>query len=206
MVLKVSRQSHVVIYITGLNDRTVKFQKFAVSTWWVFGVQPILFQTNWANSESFSQKLDRLLNLIDEKNEYGQVVSLVAASAGASLAVAAYARRTETINGAAFICGKLRNPQTVGASYYLQNPAFREAMSTLNDNLASLTSVERARIMSISPLLDKTVVVKDTFVTGAKNVKSPTLFHVLTIALGITLFSFLPIIFLKRLQKGRIEA
>ena len=203
MVLKVSRQKHVVIYITGLNDRNVKFQKFAVSTWRVFGVQPILFQTNWTDNKSFAEKLDRLLGLIDDNKD--STVSLVAASAGASLAVAAYTRRKETINGAAFICGKLRNPQTVGASYYLQNPAFREAMSTLNDNIASLTKVERARIISVSPLLDETVVVKDTVVTGAKNVKSPTLFHVPTIALGITIFSFVPIIFLKRLQKGRIE-
>lgn len=201
MVLKVSKQAHVVIYITGLNDRNVKFQKFAISTWRVFGIRPILFKTGWADSRSFSQKLDRLLILIDEKNESGEVVSLVAASAGASLAVAAFARRRETINGVVFICGKLRNPQTVGTSYYLQNPAFREAMITLNDNLASLTKTERARIMSISPLLDETVVVKDTKVTGAKNVKSPTLFHVPTIALGITIFSFLPIFFLKRLRK-----
>ncbi len=206
MVLKVSsKQKHTVIYVTGLNDANPTFQKTAIRSWRIYGVQPVLFQTGWADSVSFSQKLERLLELIDDNIEQGNVVSLIGASAGASMVVAAYARRKEAVSGVAFICGKLHNPQTVGASYYLQNPAFREAMSTLNDNLAQLTKVERARIMSIHPLFDETVVITDTVITGAKKAVFPTLFHVPTIGLGISLLSFVPIIFLKRLQKGRIE-
>ncbi|MDO8335585.1 MAG: hypothetical protein Q7T74_02260, partial [Candidatus Saccharibacteria bacterium] len=194
MVLKVSSiQKHVIIYVTGLNDANPAFQKLAISAWQIYGVQPILFQSNWADGISFSEKLENLLQLIDDNYEQGNVVSLMGASAGASMAVAAYARRVEKINGVAFICGKLRRPEAVGARYYLQNPAFREAMSTLNDNLASLTKIERARMMSIHPLFDETVVITDTFVDGAKKAILPTLFHVPSIALGITIFSFVPI-------------
>lgn len=198
-------KNHVVIYVTGLNDANPTFQKNVIRLWRIYGVQPVLFQTGWADQISFSEKLERLIQLIDDNTKRGNAVSLIGASAGASMVVAAYARRKETVNGVAFICGKLRNPQTVGASYYLKNPAFREAMSTLNDNLAQLKKVERARIMSIHPLFDETVVITDTIVTGAKKVVFPTLFHVPTIGLGISLLSFVPIIFLKRLQKGRIE-
>lgn len=197
-------KTHVIIYVTGLNDANPAFQKTVIRSWRIYGVQPLLFQTGWANSQSFSQKLERLLELIDSNREKGNAVSLIAASAGASMAVAAYARRKDTINGVAFICGKLRRPEAVGTQYYLQNPAFREAMSTLNDNLAQLTKVERARMMSIHPLFDETVVITDTLVTGAKKAVFPTLFHVPTIGLGISLLSFVPIIFLKRLAK-RVE-
>ncbi len=202
-----TNMKHTIIYVTGLNDQNVifqKFQKLAVRSWQIYGVQPMLFQTDWADNKSFSEKLEQLLELIDDNSQQGNAVSLIGASAGASMVVAAYVRRKEAVNGVAFICGKLRNPQTIGASYYLQNPAFREAMSTLNDNLASLTKVERARIMSIHPLFDGTVVITDTFVQGAKKAVFPTLFHIPTIGLGISLLSFVPIIFLKRLAK-RVE-
>jgi len=202
MVLKVgSKQKHVIIYVTGLNDRNARFQKLAISWWRIYGVKSILFQTHWADIKPFSQKLSRLLDLIDEQHDSGNTISLIGASAGASMVVAAYARCKDKINGAAFICGKLRRPEAVGAQYYLQNPAFREAMSTLNDNLYSLTRTERARIISIHPLFDETVVITDTFVGGAKKAVLPTLFHIPSIALGITIFSFIPIFFLKRLRK-----
>lgn len=197
------KKEHVVIYVTGLNDKKVSFQRRAVSSWRIYNVTPILFQTNWSDSKSFSEKLGKLIELIDEYYEKEFKVSLVGASAGASLVVAAYARRKQTVSGVVFICGKLRRPEAVGANYYLQNPAFREAMSTLKDNLQILTKSERARIMSIHPLFDETVVVSDTIVGGAKRFVLPTLFHVPTIALAITLFSFVPIIFLKNKSAGR---
>jgi pimeloyl-ACP methyl ester carboxylesterase len=197
-----TNQNHVIIYVTGLNDHRATFQKIAIKTWRFYGVQPLFFRTGWADNATFAEKLERLLDLIDANNEQGNKVSLIGVSAGASIVVAAFARRKNKINGVAFVCGKLRNPQTVSANYYLQNPAFREAMSTLNDNLAKLTKTERARMMSIYPLFDETVVITDTFITGAKKAVFPTLLHVPTIALSISVLSFVPIFFLKRLAKG----
>lgn len=191
---------HVVIYITGLNDRKINFQKLAVGSWRIYGVRPILFQTGWADNNSFSEKLDRLLNLIDQSEDGGNEVSLVAASAGASLAVAAYARN-KNINAVVFICGKLNRPEAVGEKYYAQNPAFRDAMKQLNSNVAKLNDKQRSKVLSIAPLFDETVAKKDTHIRGAKNIVFPALFHVPTIALVISLFSFLPISFLKNKAK-----
>lgn len=191
---------HVVIYVTGLNDHRVKFQKIAAGSWRIYGVRPIVFQTGWADNNSFSEKLDRLLMLIDRSEDGGNKVSLVAASAGASLAVAAYARN-KNINAVVFICGKLNRPEAVGEKYYAQNPAFRDAMKQLNSNVAKLNEVQRSRIMSIAPLFDETVAKKDTYISGAKNIVFPALFHVPAIALIISLFSFLPISFLKNKAK-----
>lgn len=199
MVLSVGRQ-HVVIYITGLNDHKINFQKLAVGSWRIYGVNPIVFQTGWADNNSFSEKLDRLLSLIYQSKDGGNKVSLAAASAGASLAVAAYARN-KNINAVVFICGKLNRPEAVGEKYYAENPSFRDAMKQLNSNVAKLNDRQRSRIMSITPLFDETVAKKDTYIPGAKNIVFPALFHVPTIALIISLFSFLPIGFVKNKAK-----
>ncbi len=189
---------HAIIYITGLSDNNPRFQKFAIKTWRIYGVEPIFFQTGWGEASSFSEKVDRLVDLIDTQHEDGKNVSLVGVSAGASLAVAAYAKRKTTVNKVIFICGKLRRPEAVGEAYYRNNPAFRDAMKYLNSNLAKLGKQERAKVVSFSPLFDEIVAKKDTFVKDAKNITLPTLFHGYTIAVAITFLSPLIMIFIKR--------
>lgn len=201
-----SKPKHTIIYVTGLSDRNVKLQKIAVSSWRVFSINPILFQTNWADEKSFSEKLNRLIGIIDNLKAKGHKVSLIGASAGASMVIAANARRSEKVSGIAFICGKLRRPEAVGEQYYTENPSFRDAMKQLNTNVAKLNDREKAKIMSIAPLFDETVAKKDTYIRGVKNVVVPTLFHVPSIALCISIFSFIPIFFLKRnIKKGRMK-
>lgn len=199
-----AKQIHTIIYVTGLGDSKARFQKKAVSSWRIFSVQPLFFQTKWADGKPFSEKLDRLIDLIDDSNKRGHKVSLVGVSAGASMALSAFSLRKETINGVVCICGKINRPEAVGASYFIENPAFHQAIFGLRQHMDKLGSKDRGRILSISPLFDETVAVKDTKIVGAKNVTSPTLFHIPSIGLVISLFSFFPINFLKRL-KSRVE-
>lgn len=195
------RNNLTVIYVTGLNDSNPSFQKFAVKSWRLYGVDPIFFQSEWASNETFQDKLKRLTDVIDQKIKEGSRVTLFAVSAGASLAVAAYAERNY-ISSAAFVCGKLHRPEAVGEKYYQQNPAFRGAMERLDNNVAKLNKAEKSNIISITPLFDEIVAVADARLKGAKNVILPTLFHILTIGLAISIFSCVPIIFLKRLKNG----
>jgi len=199
------RQIHTVIYVTGLNDSNPSFQKFAVKSWRIYGVNPIFFQSKWASNETFQDKLKRLTDVIDQKNKEGSRVALFAVSAGASLAIAAFAERSNS-SSAAFVCGKLHRPEAVGEKYYQQNPAFREAMEKLNTNVAKLNKAKKSNIISITPLFDEIVSVGDARLKGAKNVILPTLFHAFTIGLAISIFSCIPILFLKHAaKKGRIE-
>lgn len=195
------RNNLTVIYVTGLNDSNPSFQKFAVKSWRLYGVDPIFFQSEWASNETFQDKLKRLTDVIDQKIKEGSRVTLFAVSAGASLAVAAYAERGY-ISSAAFVCGKLHRPEAVGEKYYQQNPAFRGAMERLDNNVAKLNKAEKSNIISITPLFDEIVAVADARLKGAKNVILPTLFHTLTIGLAISIFSCVPIISLKRLKNG----
>ena len=197
------RNNLTVIYVTGLNDSNPSFQKFAVKSWRLYGVDPVFFQSEWASNETFQDKLKRLTDVIDQKIKEGSRVTLFAVSAGASLAVAAYAERNY-ISSAAFVCGKLHRPEAVGENYYQQNPAFRGAMERLYTNVAKLNKAEKSNIISITPLFDEIVAVADARLKGAKNVILPTLFHTLTIGLAISIFSCVPIFFLKHRTK-RVE-
>lgn len=190
-------KQHKIIYITGLNDDHPRFQMLAIRFWKVFGVSPVFFHTRWSNDESFSDKVHRLLQAIDGHIEKGHTVSLFSVSAGASMAIAAYVQRSQEINGVACICGKLQRPEAVGEKYYQQSPAFRETMERLDANVAKLNKAEKSRIISITPLFDEVVTVSDAKLRGVKNVTLPTLFHVFTIGLAISVFSYVPIFFLK---------
>jgi pimeloyl-ACP methyl ester carboxylesterase len=192
------KRPHIIIYVTGLGDKNVFLQAKAIGLWRICGVQPRLFQVNWTNAESYSQKLKRLLALIDIYSEREYKISLVGASAGASVAIAAFSRRKEIISGVVCICGKLRRPETVELHYYKHNPAFRGAMKELVQNLAKLSSKDKKRILSIRPLYDQTVSAKDTKIDGALQKIIPSFYHVPSIALALTVFSPILLFFLIR--------
>jgi hypothetical protein len=122
-------------------------------------------------------------------------------SAGASAALAAFAQRKRTVSGVVFICGKLARPEGVQKSYFIKNPAFQTAMARLKSYEAKLNTSDRQKILSIRPLYDQTVAVRDTKISGVHHRIIPTLFHAPSIALGITIFSPIVIFFLKKRAK-----
>ncbi len=198
------KKPHIIIYITGLGDKNVWLQKITIRWWQIFGIKTQLFQVKWSNTEPYPEKLERLLALINSYNTQKYKISLVGTSAGASLAIAAFSKRKDVISGVVCICGKLRNPQTVQAHYYKQNPAFRGAMSRLESSLKTLDNEEKGRILSIHPLYDQTVVVSDTRIDGANHKTIPSFYHVPSIALALTIFSPIIVFFLKRQAKPNL--
>ncbi len=179
----------------------VFLQKITIYAWQIFGVKTVLFRMGWADQESFSVKVERLLKVTDTLTSKGHAVSLVGISAGASAALAAFVRRKPAISGIVFICGKLAHPETVNPRYYKENPAFRGAMDELPANLKQLTSVDTQKLLSIRPIYDQTVAVKDTLVSGARHTIIPALYHAPSIAAAITIFSPIAIFFLKKRAK-----
>jgi hypothetical protein len=193
------------IYITGLGDdagsRNVAWQKKILRLWRLGGVKTTLFRMGWGENESFEKKLERLLEVIDKLDERGHKISLLGVSAGASAAVAAFVLRSRTISGVVFICGKLARPEAVQKSYFIENPAFYTSMQQLEVNLAKLKPVDKHKMLSIRPLYDQTVAVRDTKIAGVHSKLIPTLFHTPSIALGITIFSLVVVSFLKKQAK-----
>jgi hypothetical protein len=173
-------------------------QKIAVGWWRVFGVKTKVFQMKWSDRELFSEKIARLSKEINILHTKGETVSLVGVSAGASAVLAAFVKNKAAVTGMVFICGKLNRPETVGQSYYDQNPAFRDAMNQLRGSVSQLTKADKTKVLSIAPLYDQTVPVEDMKINGAHQKIIPTLWHVPSIVLAVTVFSPLAIFFLKR--------
>ncbi len=190
--------SHVVIYIPGLGDGSVKARRFLVAGWRLYGVQPVVHRMNWADKEPFSIKFQRLLLRIDGLVKDGHTVSLVGESAGASAALNAYAARQNEIHRVVCLCGKLQHAETVHPYTNRRNPAFAQSMAMLPVSVKSLSKQRLGRVRSIRPWADHTVSPSDTFVAGAESYTIPTIGHRASIILGNTLFSNVVVGFLKR--------
>ncbi len=173
-------QNQHIIYIPGLGDTQVTWQRRAVSTWRLWGVKPHLFQVNWADGETFEPKMKRLLQLVDECAADGKV-SLVCASAGASAALPVFAARQEVISGVVCIAGKIHNPGAIGGSYRSKNPAFVEAAQLVADALLQLKD-RHGNILSIRSTFDPIVPARDSYLHGAHNKVTIVMGHAATIA------------------------
>ena len=180
---------HHIIYIPGLGDRLNRRfgQSTALALWNLNSVRPHYFVVGWANlSESFDHKLQRLLGHIDKLTARGHIVSLVAASAGASLAVVALQQRPQAVRNIVTICGKLHNPQTIANAVYMANPAFRIALNRFAAIEPKLSPSDRLRILTVVASNDNLVPAGDSIIDGSKIEQLPTSGHLLTIFAALT--------------------
>lgn len=151
-----------VIYVPGLGDKRPYGQAFITKFWRLVGLRVHYFALNWADGEAYEPKFKRLLAKIDSFDK----VALVGVSAGASAVLNAFAVRPHLV-GIVCISGKIKNPQTIHPRRFELNPAFKESVFGVQTSLKKLKPTDRRRIMSIHPLYDQTVPIKDTFINGA---------------------------------------
>ena len=154
----------------------------------------------WADGEAFTPKLARISKLVDELYSQGNAVSLVGISAGGGAALNAYMERRDKITGVVFICGKIIGFSNVNPNYFKANPAFRESLLLTQQNLEKLNAKDKAKMLSIHPIFDETVPVAVTKIPGVKSRLMPTVLHIPSIFLAITVYKRLFINFLKRLS------
>lgn len=169
--------AHQVIYVPGLGDRIPHGQSIILKLWRLFGLNVHYFPMGWADKEPFQPKLARLLAKIDELSKSKDPVSLVGVSAGGSAVIDAYEQR-KFLNSVVLIAGKIHNPQAINQRYYDKNPAFQGSIAAVTNAVKLLTGDERRRILSIHPIWDNTVPVKDTKITGAQSKTVPALGHI----------------------------
>lgn len=143
----------------------------------------------WRGSEDFAPKLDRIVELVDELHSEGHRVSLVGVSAGATAAFNTYMKRPEKIAKVVYVCGKLRRPDSVGERYYRINPAFKQSLEKVQDQIDNLTPEDSAKMLSLKPWYDQTVPVADTVLPGVRNWRMLSLWHIPSIFIGITAYS-----------------
>lgn len=187
-----------VIYIPGLGDnKNVRGQRVAVGLWRIWGVRPHVYQMKWADKQPYQPKFKSLLKLIDELSQQG-TVALVGSSAGATVALNAFAARPRLVKAVVCIAGKVNNPQTIGLHYLRDSPAFGESAQAVVSSLAQLGSEERLRMLSLFAAVDPIVPARDSIIEGAHNRRLPTIGHPVTIATQLIFGAPLFLHFIKR--------
>lgn len=172
-----------IIYVPGLGDEhEPRGQLWAVNRWHRYGVTAELFRMRWGDREAWQPKFERLLARIDQCVSEGKLVGLVAASAGASAAINAFAARPHKIVGIVLIAGKVNRPEAIYQIHYTKNPAMPVSVKQAVKSLEKLDPRERSRILSRYGVFDEYVKRVDSHIEGANNQTVPTLGHFFNIA------------------------
>lgn len=174
-----------IIYVPGLGKARPPVQSLLIKTWRLWGVESELIEMDWGGKEPWKEKRKRLSDRIDAAAIQGKSVALVAASAGASAALDAYATKENEVTGVMLISGMVNHPEKIGESYRRRNVAFAASTYDGVKALAALSRGDRGRIVSTYALLDEFVAPKYSKVEGARNHRSPTIGHVMTIGFQI---------------------
>lgn len=188
-----------IIYIPGLGDEVEpRGQLWAVARWHRYSVEAELFRMRWGDREAWQPKFDRLLARIDDVIAEGKDVGLVAASAGASAAINAFAARKNKIVGVVLIAAKVNRPEAIHQLHYTKNPAMPESVKQCVESLKTLGPDDRHRILSRYGLFDEVVKKADSYIPGAHNRTEPSIGHFFNIATQLTFGAHSFIRFLKR--------
>lgn len=141
----------------------------------------------WRGASDYDKKHAALLARIDQLDESGYSVSLVAASAGASAALNGYIERRDKLRKVVLICGKINRPDSVGEQVYRRNEAFRPAMKRLQETVALLTVDDKAKILSLFSPIDTVVPYLDSNIDAVVERRLWSLNHAVSILTAISL-------------------
>lgn len=184
---------HFLIIIPGLGDRA-SLLEFATRNWeQKYTIKTIVHPIPWQGTEQeFGLKLERLIAIIDTSIGNGYRVSLLGTSAGGSAVINAFAMRKGKIHRVINVCGRLRRGGNVSPTLEeasRKNKSFYDSVILCENNLNSLTPDEEKKILTFRPLFDELVPSSTVTVSGGMNILMPTIEHVLSISVAITVFA-----------------
>lgn len=191
IITSMTEQVHVII-IPGLGNEIQK-HVWATDRWRKFGIIPHVFDAKWKSEEKgFRKKLDDALKLVDSLIASGKKVSIIGNSAGSSLAINILGERKEKIHRVVVNCGRVRTgdwPWFTFDQATASSPSFKESVLKSEKIIAKLSQEEKKKILTLRPLFDEIVPPFTVPIEGATNEIVPSVEHVLTIALNMTLLS-----------------
>ncbi len=183
----------LIIYIPGLGgEGTLNRQRKIVAKWNSGNTKSVFLEPKWRDtSESFEAKLKRLEDEMKKLNiaEYDKV-TFFGTSAGGTLGLNLFSLFINTSQTYfVSICGKIVGPELIGRRYSDPHPALIPSVNYSVNLIDSGLDIDRKkRLLSVMPVFDEVVNNKCMRVTGASHKRQLTLFHVPSIALGLTLF------------------
>lgn len=169
-----------ILYVPGLGDSYDRFRAWGLSWWHVFGPTAKLVPITWYDGKSFQQKYQLVASAIEHEVAAGNTVVLIGESAGATLALQA---SSETgVTRVVTLCGVARPNTPVSRYLRKRAPALSTGVDTLPPNYSP-------QVVSIRAAIDGVVGKKYSIVEGAKVYILPSIGHLLTIVLALTLFA-----------------
>lgn len=177
-----------IVYISGFGDGYDTTRRRLLKLWRFKRVTVELVSMNWRTSETFEGKIDRINQAIEAAK--GKRVVLLGESAGGSMAVHVYAARHEELFKVMTLCGKNTTPETVSPHLYKNHPAFKTSMDKLNAAVAAIPKEARERFVSIHPIYDNVVPVRETLLPGCREVVLPMSGHLPVIMAALTIWSY----------------
>ena len=182
--------NHIII-IPGLGNGVIR-HKWATNSWKKFGIITHVFDTKWKTEEKgFSEKLKRALILVDSLSDKNSRISVVGNSAGSSFALNLYGERKKQISRVIINCGRVRSgdwPWFTFDQATKSSPSFKESVLRAQKIEKTFTSEDSQKILSLRPLFDEIVPPFTIPIQGARNEIIPSIGHVISIALNMTLF------------------
>jgi pimeloyl-ACP methyl ester carboxylesterase len=178
--------------------------KIATWRWRKFGLDITPYSIGWRERENdFNYKIQRLVALIDELSQKGNIVSLIGTSAGGSAVLNAFIERKDIIHRVVNICGRLRTGSQKGFRSFktrtASSPAFAQSVKFCEKRESELSNNDRLKVMTVRAMFGDELVPGDTAILeGAHNIKIPTIGHIFSIGATLTLFSGTIISFLNR--------
>lgn len=176
------------IYIPGIGDRRrglLWAQRLLLATWRLYGISPHVFVMDWASSASFETRFNELLTLIDRLHRDGRKVSLVGASAGASIVLLGLAERSAQVTGVATLCGQIATKEALAGPVTAANPRFKAALERWDGREPTLSASELQRVLTLRPKRDAVVPRSQEVLVGAVNHDMPIAGHMVGIGFGI---------------------
>ena len=181
---------HVVI-IPGLGNEIQK-HIWASDRWRKSGIIPHVFDAKWNTEEiGFRKKLEKSLELVDSLIATGKKVSIIGNSAGSSFAINILGERRGKIHRVIVNCGRVRTGDWPWFTFHqatASSPSFNESVLRSEKLISKLSVVERKKILTLRPLFDEVVPPWTVTIDGATNETTPSVEHMLSIALTMTLF------------------
>jgi hypothetical protein len=197
------RKVHHVIYVPGLDDQR-KGYEILINRWSIYSVIPHVHRVGWKDGENdFEPKLQRLIAEVKRYNKRGHIVSLVGGSAGGSAVLNTFLGVPE-INAVVNICGRLKAGNNVSPTLEQaagKSPAFKQSVELFERREPNMKEEQRKRVLTLTPLWDEVVPRETVWLEGAVNKTMPSIEHMVSGLLGMTIFSPMVIGFVKHMAK-----
>ncbi|MCL5090634.1 MAG: hypothetical protein M1514_01345 [Patescibacteria group bacterium] len=200
-LLKAAKSSHsIAIIVPGLGNEN-KGHELLVKWWKLWNIKTYICGLNWKIEENgFTEKLKKITDLIDKLYAPNKKISLIGTSAGGSAVLNAFIARKNKVHRIVNVCGRLRSGDALFYTFEKaasKSPSFKESVLKFEKTETKLTNQDKEKIMTIKPIWDEIVPASTVKIKGAKNILVPSIGHVLSISLSLSLFAYPIIEFIK---------